>query len=76
MKTALQIVKKGDTEDRKAKEHARAKKANKWTEPSSAKCSEYNPSRKELDGDGPRKEREHVAHRREKGALHKRKQSY
>ena len=29
MKTALQIVKKGDTEDRKAKEHARAKKTNK-----------------------------------------------
>ena len=28
MKTALQIVKNGDTEDRKAKEQARAEKAN------------------------------------------------
>ena len=29
MQTALQIVKNGDTEDRKAKEQARAEKANK-----------------------------------------------
>ena len=29
MKTDLQIVKNGDTEDRKAKEQARAEKANK-----------------------------------------------
>ena len=29
MKTALQIAKNGDTEDRKAKEQARAEKANK-----------------------------------------------
>ena len=29
MKTALQIPKNGDTEDRKAKEQARAEKANK-----------------------------------------------
>ncbi len=29
MKTALQIVKNGDTEDRKAKEQALAEKANK-----------------------------------------------
>ena len=47
MKTALQIAKNGDPEDRKAKEQARAEKANKWTDPSSANCSEDNPSRKE-----------------------------
>ncbi len=29
MQTALQIVKNGDTEDRKAKEQSRAEKANK-----------------------------------------------
>ena len=50
MKTALQIVKNGDAEDRKAKEQAWAEKANKWTDPSSANCSEDNPSRKELGG--------------------------
>ena len=50
MKTALQIVKNGDTEDRKVKEQARAEKANKWTDSSSANCSEDNPSRKELGG--------------------------
>ena len=46
MKTALKIVKNGDTEDRKGKEQARAEKANKRTDPSSANCSEDNPSRK------------------------------
>ena len=51
MKTALQIAKNGDPEDRKAKEQARAEKANKWTDPSSANCSEDNPTRKQL---GPR----------------------
>ena len=50
MKTALQIVKNGDTEDKKAKEQARAEKANKWTDSSSANCSEDNPSRKKLGG--------------------------
>ena len=35
-----------------------------------------NPSRKELEEDGSGKEHETVALRREKGALHKRKQSY
>ena len=42
MKMALQIVKNGDTEDRKAKEQARAEKANKRTAPTSANCSEDN----------------------------------
>ena len=42
MKTALLIVKNGDTEDRKAKEQARAEKANKRTAPTSANCSEDN----------------------------------
>jgi len=40
MKTALQIVTNGDTEDKKAKEEARAEKANKWTDPSSANSAE------------------------------------
>ena len=39
---ALQIVQNGDTEDRKAKEKAWAEKANKWTDPISANCSEDN----------------------------------
>ena len=43
MKTALQILRNGDTEDRKGKEQARAEKTNKWTDPSSANCSEDNP---------------------------------
>ena len=50
MKTALQIAKNGDSEDRKAKEQARAEKTNKWTESSCANCSQDNPSRKELGG--------------------------
>ena len=50
MKTALQIAKNGDPEDRKAKEQARAEKANKWTDSSSANCSKDSPSRKELGG--------------------------
>ena len=50
MKTDMQIVKNGDTEDRKGKEQARPEKANKWTDPSSANCSEDNPSWKELGG--------------------------
>jgi len=50
MKTALQIAKNGDSEDRKAKEQARAEKANKWKDPSSANCSQDNPSTKELGG--------------------------
>ena len=36
--------------DRKAKEQTLAESANKWTGPSSANCSEDNPSRKELGG--------------------------
>ena len=75
MKTALQIVKNGDTEDRKAKEQARDEKANKWTGPSSANCSEDNPQKSWVE-DGSGKEREKVELRREKGALHKRTQSY
>ena len=51
IKTALQIAKNETPKDRKAKEQARAqKKANKRTDPSSANCSEDNPSRKELGG--------------------------
>ena len=50
MKTALQIVKNGDTEDRKVKEQAGAETADKGTDPSSAKCSEDNRSRKALGG--------------------------
>ena len=46
----MQIVKNGDTEDRKAKEQARAGKGNKGPDPSSANCPADNPSRKELGG--------------------------
>ena len=42
MKKSLQIARNGDPEDRQAKEQARAEKANKWTDPSSANCSENN----------------------------------
>jgi len=76
MKTALQIVKNGDTEDRKAKEQARDEKANKWTDPSSANSPEDNPQEKNWVEDWSGKEREKVELRREKGALHKRTQSY
>ena len=48
MKTALKIIKNGDTEDRKAKEQAQTEKANKWTDSSSANCLGDNPSGKEL----------------------------
>ena len=50
IKTALEIAKNETTKDRKAKERARAEKANNWTDPSSANCSEHNHSRKELGG--------------------------
>ena len=50
MKTALDIAKNETPKDRKAKEQARAEKANKWTDSSSANSSEDNPSRKELGG--------------------------
>ena len=80
MKTALQIVKNGDNEDRKAKEQAKEQaqieKANKWTDSSSADWSEDNPSRKEPGGRWLSKTAWKVTLRREKGALHKWKQSY
>ena len=69
MKTALQIAKNGDTEDRKDKEQARAEKADNWTDPSSANCSEDNPSRKQLVDDGSGKEREKVRLTREKAII-------
>ena len=50
IKTALQIAKNGTSKDRKAKEQALVEKANKWTDQSSANCSEDNPSRKDLGG--------------------------
>ena len=69
MKTALQIVTNGNTEDKKAKEEARAEKANKWTDPSSANSPEDNPQEKSWVEDGSGKQREKVTLRREKGAL-------
>ena len=54
MKTDVQIAKNRDPEVRKAKEQARAEKANRWTDPSCANCSEDNSSRKELGGRWPR----------------------
>ena len=76
MKKTLQIVKNGDTEDRKAKEQARDEKTNKWTDQNSANSPEDNPQEKSWVEDGSVKDREKVTLRREKWALHKRKQSY
>ena len=50
IKTALQIATNGTPKDRKAKEQAQTEKANNWTDPSSANCSEDNYSRKVLGG--------------------------
>ena len=50
MKKSLQIARNGDPEDRQAKEQARAEKANKWTDPSSANCSENNEPLKKRAG--------------------------
>ena len=69
MKTAPQIAKKETPTDRKAKEQALAEKANKWTDSSS-------PQEQSWVEDGSGKQRQKVTLRREKGALHKRKQSY
>ena len=69
------MAKNRTPKDRKTKEQALSQKANKWTDSSSANCSEDNPSRKEL---GERQENivKKVTLRREKGDLQKRKQSY
>ena len=50
MKTSLEIAKNEIPKDRKAKEQALAEKANKWTDRSSANCSDDIPSRKEMGG--------------------------
>ena len=78
IKTALQIAANGTPKDRKAKEQAQTEEANNWTDPSSANCSEDNYSRKVLGGRWLRKNlrKKKVVPRREKGTLHKRKQSY
>ena len=71
MKTALQIAKNGDTEDRKDKEQARAERIRALQT-----AQKTTPQEKSWVVDGPGKEREKVTLTREKGALHKRKQSY
>ena len=76
MKTALQIVQNGDTEDRKAKEQARAEKKLTSERIRVLQTAQKTPQEKSWVEDGSGKERETVALRREKGALRKRKQSY
>ena len=62
-KAALEIAKNETPKDRKAL----AEKANKWTDLSSANCSEDNPQEKSWVEDGSGKQREKVTLRREKG---------
>ena len=77
MKTALQIVKNGHTDDRKAKEQARAeKKLTSERIRALQTAQKTTPQERSWVEDGSGKEREKVELRREKGALHKRKQPY
>ena len=71
MKTALQIAKNGDPEDRKDKVQT-------WAERIRALQSAQKtaPQEKRWVEDGSGKERENVALRREKLSLQKRKQPY
>ena len=77
MKTALKITRNGDAEDRKAKEQVRAKK--KLTNQrirALQTAQKITPQEKSWVEDGSGKEREKGALRKDKRALHKRKQSY
>ena len=74
IKTALQIAKNETPKDRKTKEQARAEKAERIRGLQTAQKT--TPQEKSWVEDGSGKQREKVALRREKGALHKRKQSY
>ena len=70
MKTALQMAKNGDPEDRKAKEQARAEKLTTERIRALQTAQKTTPQENSWVQDGSGKEREKVALRREKGALH------
>ena len=82
MKTSLQIAKKGDPEDRKAKDPARAnnnnnnkKQTTEWIRALQT-AQKTTPQEKSWVEVGSGKECETDALRKEKGTLHKRKQAY
>ena len=70
MKTALQIAKNGDPEDRKAKGQARAEKLTTERIRALQTAQKTTPQENSWVQDGSGKEREKVALIREKGALH------
>ena len=73
MKTALQIVKNRDIEERKAKEQAGDEKAKNKRIRALQTPQKTTPQEKSWVEDGSGKDSEKVELRREKGALHKRK---
>ena len=76
MKTALRIVKNGDSENRKAKKKPELKRLTNERIRALQTAQKTTPQEKRWVEDGSGKECEKVALRREKGAQHKRKQSY
>ncbi len=77
MKTALRIVKNGDSEDRKAtKKKPELKKLTSERIRALQTAQKTTSQEKSWVEDGSGKEHEKVTLRREKGAQHKRKQSY
>ena len=73
---SLQIDKNGHPEVRQAKEQARVEKLTSERIRALQTAQETSPQEKSWVEDGSGKEHENVALRREKGALHKRKQPY
>ena len=76
MKTSLQIDKNGDPEHRQAKNKPELKKLRSERIRALQTAQKTTPQEKSWVEDGSGKEHENVALRREKGALHKRKQPY
>ena len=76
MKKSLQIDKNGDVEVRQAKNKPELKKLTSERIRALQTAQKTTPQEKSLVEDGSGKEHENVALRREKEALHKRKQPY
>ena len=76
MKTSLQIAKNGDPEHRQAKNKPELKKLTSERIRALQTAQKTTPQEKSWVEDGSGKEHENVALRREKGALHTRKQPY
>ena len=76
MKTSLQIGKNGDLEVRQAKNKPELKKPTSERIRALQTAQKTIPQEKSWVEDGSGKESENVALKREKGVLHKRKQSY